>query len=132
MVIKNTYCAAIDFEVKTYDIDIAGHLNNIVYIRWLEELRMKLFGQIIPLKRLLENDCFPFVISTSIDYKKQIKLFEHCIGEMILDRVKHFIWVLKTTFKVDNKVAACAVQKCVIVNLLTNKIQKPDLFVKEI
>lgn len=32
-----------ELEVKTYDIAAAGHVNNIVYARWLEDLRNMLF-----------------------------------------------------------------------------------------
>lgn len=31
--------------VNTYDIDVAGHVNNIVYVRWLEDMRNELFSQ---------------------------------------------------------------------------------------
>jgi acyl-CoA thioesterase FadM len=75
------------------------------------------------LEKLLKKNCYPFVISTTINYKKQVKIFEQCKGKIILDRINHSIWDLKTTFKVNNKITAHAVQKCVFVDLLTNEIQ---------
>jgi acyl-CoA thioester hydrolase len=33
---------ALDLPIKTYDIDFAGIVSNIVYIRWLEDLRLKI------------------------------------------------------------------------------------------
>ncbi len=42
----------ITFKIKPYDIDAAGHVNNAVYINWLEDLRVKLFSKIIPLESL--------------------------------------------------------------------------------
>lgn len=63
------------FTVHTYDIDFAGHLNNIVYVRWIEQLRTKLFNQYFNLQELLSNNLYPVVISTNITYKKALKLF---------------------------------------------------------
>ncbi len=49
------------FDIKTYDIDIAGHVNNIVFVRWLEELRVKLFEQTLPIVDLIKENKFPVV-----------------------------------------------------------------------
>jgi hypothetical protein len=38
------------FQVRTYDIDYAGIVSNIVYIRWLEDLRLALLDQHVPLE----------------------------------------------------------------------------------
>ncbi|MBK7868256.1 MAG: hypothetical protein IPJ75_15420 [Ignavibacteriales bacterium] len=46
----------LDFEVKTFDIDAGGHLNNIVYIRWLEELRNSFWINILILQRRSRTD----------------------------------------------------------------------------
>jgi len=35
---------SLDIRVQTYDIDFAGHVNNQVYVRWLEDLRMEMLG----------------------------------------------------------------------------------------
>ena len=34
----------LEIEIKTYDIDVAGRVNNIVYVRWIEDLRSRLLG----------------------------------------------------------------------------------------
>jgi acyl-CoA thioesterase FadM len=35
----------LSLNVNTYDIDVAGHVNNIVYIRWLEDMRNILYNK---------------------------------------------------------------------------------------
>lgn len=115
----------ITFDIKTYDIDIAGHVNNIVFIRWLEELRIKLFEQILPIVELIKENKFPVVVETSIKYKRQIKIGEICNAKMFVERFDHPIWVLSAQFNVGDKIAAIATQKCVIVDLQTNKIIYP-------
>ena len=39
--------------IRTYDIDFAGIVSNIVFIRWLEDLRLGLLDQAYPLIRAL-------------------------------------------------------------------------------
>ena len=57
-------------QIKTYDIDIAGHVNNNVFIKWFEDLRIKLFNEHFMLPKLLSNNIYPVVVSTEIFYKK--------------------------------------------------------------
>lgn len=108
--------------VNTYDIDVVGHVNNIVCFRWLEDLRNKLFSQIHPLEKLLEANHYPVVISCDVKYKKQIKLFDKLVGRIFLENHIHGIFTLKAEILKDNYVAFTAIQKCVLMNLNTNKI----------
>jgi hypothetical protein len=39
--------------IRTYDIDFAGIVSNIVFIRWLEDLRLGLLDQVYPLTQAL-------------------------------------------------------------------------------
>ncbi|MGB9772272.1 MAG: acyl-CoA thioesterase [Candidatus Kapaibacteriota bacterium] len=111
-----------NFEVQTYDIDIAGHVNNIVFIRWLEELRNKLFSAIISLEKLLANDLYLVVISSEVKYKKQIKLSDNPIGTMILENISHGVLTFNAQIQVNNKIVFYAKQKCVLMNLKTEKM----------
>jgi len=46
----------IELDISTYDIDIAGHVNNIVFIRRIEDLRHKLLASRYPLEELLKRN----------------------------------------------------------------------------
>ena len=39
---KRPLLVTLPHNVQTYDIDFANHVNNQVYVRWLEDLRMEL------------------------------------------------------------------------------------------
>ncbi len=52
------------FQPKTYDIDFAGHVSNIMYIRWLEDLRMMVLDRYLPLNTLMERGVAPVVVRT--------------------------------------------------------------------
>jgi acyl-CoA thioester hydrolase len=47
--------------VKTYDIDFAGIVSNIVYIRWLEDLRLEMLDAYLPLQKMLEDGIAPIL-----------------------------------------------------------------------
>jgi len=101
-------------EIKTYDIDIAGHVNNAVYIKWFEDLRIKLFIEHFNLPELLLNNLYPVVVSTEIHYKKFLKLFDKPIGVMCMECCNHGIITLKTEIRLNGKIAASGKQKCTL------------------
>ncbi len=110
------------FCVNTYDIDIAGHLNNIVYIKWLEELRNQLFEVILDFSKFINDGFYPVVISTSINYKEEIRFNEKPLGKIRLEDYKHGVMKFVFEFIVKDSVVARAVQKCVIMNLKESKM----------
>ena len=108
--------------VNTYDIDVAGHVNNIVYVRWLEDMRNILFMQIYPMEKLLESNHHLVVVSSEIKYRKQIKLFDKPVGQMFVQSYSHGMFVLKAEIKIEDHLAFIATQKCVLLNLNENKM----------
>lgn len=123
---NNLFSAEINFNVKPYDIDAAGHVNNAVYFKWLEDLRVKLFENFLPVNELLKRNQYLVVTSANIKYKRQISLEDKPSGTMRLERIDRIIWVLKAEFTVNNFIASAAEQKCVVVDLINNIIQKPS------
>jgi acyl-CoA thioester hydrolase len=73
-----------DFEVKTYDIDFAGVVSNLVYVRWLEDLRMAYLSSAMSLEDLVSRRLFPTLVHTSINYRAPLRFPAHARGEMRL------------------------------------------------
>ncbi|MCX6173931.1 MAG: thioesterase family protein [Ignavibacteriales bacterium] len=121
-------CIEIPLMVNTYDIDVAGHVNNIVYIRWLEDMRNEFFSQNFSLEKLLEVDHYPVVISTDVKYKKQIKLFDKPVGEIFLHNYSHGMFVFKAEISINNLIVFMATQKCVLMNLKDHKMFKGNIY----
>jgi acyl-CoA thioester hydrolase len=111
-----------ELEIKTYDIDVAGHVNNIVYIRWLEDLRCKMFASWCPVSELLERNLYPVVASTQIRYRNSLKLTDKLTGVILLESNRHGLVRLKVTFQRDEEIIATAEQNCVLMNLETGKM----------
>lgn len=111
-----------DLEVKTYDIDIAGHVNNIVYVRWLEDLRSKILESRYPVSELLKVNLYPVVTETRIRYKNQLKLGDMPTGTIWIESIRHGVMNLKIIFRKGDVVIATAEQSCVLMNLKTGKM----------
>lgn len=89
---------ALDFEVKTYDIDFAGVVSNLVYLRWLEDMRMAFLGSIIPLGDLVSRQHFPTLVQTTINYRAPLRFPDHAQGAMRLVSVGSTSVTLEATF----------------------------------
>jgi acyl-CoA thioester hydrolase len=121
------YKTSINFEIKTYEIDVAGHVNNIVYVKWLEDLRCKLFDQILPINNLLLGSLYPVVTSTNIIYKKQLKLGDQPSGFIWVEKIKHNMIMLKFNFIINRSICALAEQKVILMNLKNGTMDKERL-----
>jgi len=122
----NNISVELKLEIKTYDIDIAGHVNNSVYVQWIEDLRTKLFNEHFNLPELLSKNLYPVVVSTEINYKKSLKMFDKPIGVMKIESLDHGIFTLKTEISLNDKIAASCTQKCVIFNLKESAMIKAN------
>ncbi|WP_225885403.1 acyl-CoA thioesterase [Leptolyngbya sp. KIOST-1] len=64
-----------DLEVYTYQIDFAGHVNNSVYIHWMEIGRLKLLEAIgMPIHEVVNQGIAPVLVETNIIYKLPLYL----------------------------------------------------------
>jgi acyl-CoA thioester hydrolase len=77
-----------DIKVATYDIDFAGHVSNISYLRWLEDMRRTLFDKHTPFHKFIERGVTPVLVSTNIKYRKAVRLF---------DEPRGFMWISALT-----------------------------------
>ena len=61
-------------KIYTYHIDIVGHVNNIIYIQWMENGRMKLLEAMgLPITELTEGEgIVPILTDTTIKYKRPL------------------------------------------------------------
>lgn len=117
----------IDLTVRTYDIDFSGIVSNIVYIRWLEDLRLEMLAHYFPLDEQLQKGIAPIIMQTRIDYKQPIKIADEPIGKMWVKTLTSLRWTVNAAIVLDDKIAAFGEQVGVFVDLQTNKpIRIPD------
>jgi acyl-CoA thioester hydrolase len=105
--------------VRTYDIDFAGVVSNIVYIRWLEDLRMKLLDEHLPLAQQVAQGRTPVLVSTHIEYRRPLRLFDRPVGRMWMSAVTRARWTVEAEILLDGQPAAMALQVGAFVSLTT-------------
>lgn len=105
------FLTALDFEVKTYDVDFASHVNNQVYIRWLEDLRFELLKRHYPLEPQLQAGVVPLLTRTDITYRRAIRLFEPVRGVMWMHKVSAMRIYLTAKITVGEQLCADVIQE---------------------
>jgi acyl-CoA thioester hydrolase len=105
--------------VRTYDIDYAGIVSNIVYIRWLEDLRLTMLEQYFPLETMIERGTTPVLLCTDIRYHRSVRLFDRPLGRMWMSGTGKVRWTLDAEIVVEGKAAATAHQEAAVVSLTT-------------
>jgi acyl-CoA thioester hydrolase len=112
----------IDLDIYTFDIDFAGHVSNITYIRWLEIGRIQLLNDVgFQTHDVLESGLAPIVIRTEIDYRLPLNLGDPV--HMSLDLVELRAASATIDFRItsDGKLVAAARQLGLFVNRDTGK-----------
>src|SRR4051794_35446730 len=88
----------LNFPAKTYDIDFAGIVSNIVYIRWLEDLRVELLARSYPLDRLVADGIGPVLLETHIVYRDALTIHDKPVGRMWIEAMGRVRWTVGAEF----------------------------------
>ncbi len=112
---------SLPLKVQTYDIDFAHHVNNAVYIRWLEDLRMEVLREYCPLPGLMADGVVPILASTSIVYKKSITLFDEPLGEMWCTQMGRATLTLHAEISLKGEVCAASTQRGIMLHIGTTR-----------
>ena len=107
--------------IRTYDIDFAGVVSNIVYIRWLEDLRIEIMNRHYPIAEQIQDGFAPVVLQTNIDYKQSLKMGDRPTSSMWVASLETLRWTVNAEISNDGKVSEIAQQMGIFVNLQTNK-----------
>ena len=110
---------SLEFFVKTYDIDFASIVSNIVYIRWLEDLRLKMLESYLPLEQLMAEEYCPIINSTEIKYKKTLRMFDRPVGKMWVTELGRSRCTLQAEIYLNDKIVTSATQVVFFINLKT-------------
>jgi acyl-CoA thioester hydrolase len=107
--------------IRTYDIDFAGIVSNIVFIRWLEDLRLGLLEQAYPLIEALAEDVAPILLATRISYRKPVTIADPLLGRIRVAGLSRVRWRLAAEFTVNGALHAEAEQEGLFMRLSTRR-----------
>jgi acyl-CoA thioester hydrolase len=112
----------IDLDIYTFDIDFAGHVSNITYIRWLEIGRLQLLVEAgMPTPELLAEGLAPLLVKTEIDYRLPLKLGDPVHMSLDLSELKAASATIDFRITSNGRLAAVARQLGIFVKLDTGK-----------
>src|ERR1022692_4731419 len=98
-----------DVQVMFFDTDCAAVVHNIAYLRFIEVARTLLAEQLgLGLAQMAENQRYPVVVRTEIDYRRAAKLGDRLVVEGWLDRLERvrFWCAFRVTRPVDETLIA--------------------------
>jgi len=96
-------------KIYTYQIDFVGHVNNIVYIQWMENGRINLLEAIdLPAFDLAAKEgIVPVLTKTSIRYRKPYFLNNTVVVEIWISQLNNASAIMDFNFK-NEKGELCA------------------------
>ncbi len=105
--------------VRTYDIDFANIVHNIVYFRWLEDLRSEILADVLPIDEILATGISPILTRSAIDYRWPVRIGDTVIGRMWVAELSRTRWTLAAEIVVAEQLCAAARQSGYFANLNT-------------
>lgn len=96
--------------VRTYDVDFANIVHNIVYLRWLEDLRSEILVDTLPIEEILATGISPILTRTEIDYLWPVRIGDVVCGRMWVAELSRTRWTLASEITVGEHVCAAARQ----------------------
>lgn len=119
---RRLFEVTLELPVRTYDIDFVGIVSNIVYVRWLEDLRLQVLAEHFPLDHAMQTlGISPVLLETHIEYKRPVRLFDRLLGRMWLAEVGRARAILKAEFTVDGELRALARQTTCFIDLTSGR-----------
>lgn len=109
--------------VAGYDIDFAGHVNNAVYVRWLEDLRTVWMARWLPLEECPARGVMPVLVRIEIDYRAPLRLADRAIGRVWVTSAGRASALMETEIERagDARLVARALQTVAFVDLKSGR-----------
>jgi acyl-CoA thioester hydrolase len=105
--------------VRTYDIDFANIVHNIVYFRWLEDLRSEILDDVLPIDEILATGISPILTESAVEYQWPVRIGDALIGRMWVAELSRTRWTLAAEMVVGERVCAAARQSGYFADLKT-------------
>ena len=92
---KRRLYAEMPIAVHSYDVDYMQVVNNTVYVKWFEDLRMAMLDKYFPLKRMLEDGNTPIISETTVKYHRPVTFDSNPVGRVWIAEMGKSKWVAR-------------------------------------
>ena len=94
-----------DLEIHTFNIDFLGHVNNGVYVQWMEIGRTKLLEAAgLATHEILKQSFAPLLVQTTITYKVPLYLGDRVQVDVWLSELRNTTGIIQFRFYNGNQV----------------------------
>jgi acyl-CoA thioester hydrolase len=109
--------------IAGYDIDVAGVVNNAVYVRWLEDLRTIFMARWLSFEEALARGLAPTLVRIEVDYRAALRLGDGVEGELWFREVGRASGLIETEIRrtTDARVCTHALQTVCFVDQRTGR-----------
>jgi len=112
----------ISITVRGYELDSYGHVNNAVYLQYLEQARWVFMKEMEMLKQINNEELFLVVTETHIRYLREANLFDELIVETSLKAEKPYLIFRQ---KILNASTRIPVSRAIVKTIFVNKERMP-------
>lgn len=105
--------------VRTYDVDFANIVHNIVYFRWLEDMRSEILADVLPIDEILATGVSPILTRTTIEYRLPVRIGDPVVGRMWVSSLTNTRWELAAEISAGDNLCTIARQNGYFADLKT-------------
>lgn len=88
-----------ELDIYSYQIDFMGHVNNAVYVQWMEIGRTKLLEAVkMPVHEIFKQGFAPVLVQTSITYQSPLYLGDRVLVEIWLSELRNASAIMQFRF----------------------------------
>jgi YbgC/YbaW family acyl-CoA thioester hydrolase len=118
-------------EVRGYELDSFGHVNNAVYLNYLEHARWKMLNQEgVTLEKITRDQRWPVIAAIEIKYIRPLFMGETVeIRSRVIEHSKATFLLEQLLYRGETAIAAAKVT-CVIVNEAGRPAELPESYEK--
>lgn len=105
-----------NFQVRGYELDSFGHVNNAVFLNYLEQARWEIVKELGILELFKETKSFLIVVETYIKYINELTMFDEAIVETKMYRKGFFVEFKQNIADANGRRIAKSTVKCLFVD----------------
>ncbi|MBN1413753.1 MAG: acyl-CoA thioesterase [Bacteroidales bacterium] len=104
--------------VRGYELDSYGHVNNAVYLNYLEQARWEIFRQLDLIDYIRKNGLLLVVTEMQIRYSREIRIFDELMIRTEMVKEAPYLVFYHKMFLQGSRVKVCSAN---VKTLLTDK-----------
>ena len=108
--------------VRGYELDSYGHVNNAVYLQYLEQARWVFMKEKGLLQRINDEELFLVVTETHIRYIREANFFDELIVETIMKAEKPYLVFRQ---KITNEKNGVVLSRATVTTIFVNQQRMP-------